>query len=210
MPAARCAPTRTASRRSLRNLARNAVEHTRPGGLVRVSATALPRGWVEIAVEDDGPGIPPAQRDRVFDRFHRLDSARARGKGGAGLGLAIARAIVEAHGGRIGAGASPEGGARVAFRLPGFRPAGARRPAAASTAGGLDRPSRGGRRAADAHVAQLGGRPSAAHRPRSSGRGSADGDRGGARARRRRRRARARRRQRALVHRRRVHRRAAC
>ena len=120
----------------VRNLARNAVEHTGPGGVVRVCVTAQPRGWIEIALEDDGPGIPPEQRDRVFDRFHRLDSARARGKGGAGLGLAIARAIVEAHGGRIAAGASPEGGARVAFRLPGFKPAGrtaARRGAAAGS-----------------------------------------------------------------------------
>ncbi|MBS1869090.1 MAG: HAMP domain-containing protein [Actinobacteria bacterium] len=107
----------------VRNLARNAVEHTAPDGLVRLCVTAQPRGWLEIAVEDDGPGIPQEQRDRVFDRFHRLDSSRARGKGGAGLGLAIARAIVEAHGGRIAAGTSPEGGARVAFRLPGFRAA---------------------------------------------------------------------------------------
>ncbi|HZV73994.1 MAG TPA: ATP-binding protein [Conexibacter sp.] len=108
----------------VRNLARNAVEHTAPHGLVRLTVNLHPRGWVEIAVEDDGPGIPPAQRDRVFDRFHRLDSSRTRGKGGAGLGLAIARAIVEAHGGRIVAGESPAGGARVAFELPGFRPAG--------------------------------------------------------------------------------------
>ncbi len=108
----------------MRNLARNAVEHTAADGLVRLSVRALPRGWVEVAIEDDGPGIPAAQRDRVFDRFHRVDSSRARGRGGAGLGLAIARAIVEAHGGRISAGSSPEGGARVAFELPGFRAAG--------------------------------------------------------------------------------------
>ncbi len=120
----------------VRNLARNAIEHTAPGGLVRLRVTAQPRGWVEISIEDDGPGIPPEQRDRVFDRFHRVDSSRARGKGGAGLGLAIARAIVEAHGGRIRAGVSPEGGARVAFELPGFRPPGrsaGRRSAAGAT-----------------------------------------------------------------------------
>ncbi len=110
----------------VRNLARNAVEHTGPGGLVRMSVTPLGRNRIEFALEDDGPGIPPEQRDRVFDRFHRTDTARARRTGGAGLGLAIARAIVEAHGGRIYAGSSPEGGARVAFVLPGFRAAGRR------------------------------------------------------------------------------------
>jgi signal transduction histidine kinase len=111
---------------AVRNLARNAIEHTGPGGLVRIVVTAHPQGWVEIAVEDDGPGIPLDQRDRVFDRFHRLDVARSRRQGGAGLGLAIARAIVEAHRGRIYAGTSAEGGARVAFELPGFQPVGRR------------------------------------------------------------------------------------
>jgi two-component system, OmpR family, sensor kinase len=101
----------------LHNLAQNAVAHTRPGGLVRLSAAANGR-LVVFAVDDDGPGIPPAERDRVFDRFHRTDYSRARSDGGSGLGLAIARAIVEAHGGTIRAGESPEGGARLEFELP--------------------------------------------------------------------------------------------
>ena len=63
---------------------------------------------------------PRDERERVFDRFHRTDPSRSRREGGSGLGLAIARAIVEAHGGRIWADTSPEGGARVAFELPGF------------------------------------------------------------------------------------------
>jgi two-component system, OmpR family, sensor kinase len=101
----------------IHNLAQNAVAHTPPGGLVRLSAAANGR-YVRFAVEDDGPGIPADQRDRIFDRFHRTDYSRARATGGSGLGLAIARALVEAHGGRIRAGQSPEGGARLEFDLP--------------------------------------------------------------------------------------------
>jgi two-component system OmpR family sensor kinase len=107
---------------ALRNLMRNAIEQTAPGGLVRLSADATRDGGVVLAVEDDGPGIPADQRERVFDRFHRTDSARNRSRGGAGLGLAIVRAIVDAHGGRAAAGESPEGGARVQIELPGFTP----------------------------------------------------------------------------------------
>ena len=58
-------------------------------------------GRLRIDVDDDGPGIAPAERERVFDRFHRSDAARARAAGGSGLGLAISREIVAAHGGRI-------------------------------------------------------------------------------------------------------------
>jgi len=106
----------------LRNLIGNAVEHTQPGGLVRLTTTTS-GGRVTFVVEDDGPGIPPDQLDRVFDRFHRTDAARDRRAGGSGLGLAIAQALVAAHGGRIWAAASPAGGARLAFELPGFAPA---------------------------------------------------------------------------------------
>ena len=106
---------------ALRNLIANAIDHTREGkGLVRLRIRELGAGRIELAVEDDGPGIAARQRERVFDRFHRTDAARDRASGGTGLGLAIVRAIAEAHGGRALATASPEGGARVAFELSGF------------------------------------------------------------------------------------------
>ena len=103
---------------AIRNLIRNALEHTSFGGAVRLSAESH-GDRIEFAVEDDGPGIPAAERSRVFERFHR---ARPAGGRGSGLGLAIARAIVEAHGGKIWADESATGGARVAFELPGFTP----------------------------------------------------------------------------------------
>ena len=78
---------------------------------------------VRFVVEDDGPGIPAQQRERVFHRFHRTDAARDRASGGTGLGLAIVRAIADAHGGSISAGESPEGGARIELELPGLAPA---------------------------------------------------------------------------------------
>ena len=71
-------------------------------------------------VEDDGPGIPLDERERVFDRFHRTDPARDRASGGAGLGLAIVQAIARAHGGTVRAGGPPGGGARLVMVLPGF------------------------------------------------------------------------------------------
>jgi signal transduction histidine kinase len=108
---------------ALRNLVANAIAHTAEGdGLVRLSILELGAGRIELAVEDDGPGIPPDQREQVFDRFHRTDAARDRASGGTGLGLAIVRAIVEAHGGHVLATSCAEGGARVAFELPGFHP----------------------------------------------------------------------------------------
>jgi signal transduction histidine kinase len=73
---------------------------------------------VVVHVDDDGPGIPADDRERVFERFTRLDGSRARPAGGAGLGLALARAIVERHYGSITAGESPLGGARLTVTLP--------------------------------------------------------------------------------------------
>ncbi len=105
----------------LRNLAANARRHAGPEGRVEVSA-ATRGGRVTLLVNDDGPGIPPAERKRVFDRFHRSETARDRDSGGSGLGLAIARSIVELHGGRIRVEDSPLGGARLCVELGGFEP----------------------------------------------------------------------------------------
>ncbi len=109
---------------ALRNLAGNAVGHTRQGsGLVRLQVERADGHGVRFAVLDDGPGIPAGERERVFERFHRVDAARARRDGGTGLGLAIVRAIAEAHGGRVRVTeAADGGGARVELELPGLEP----------------------------------------------------------------------------------------
>ena len=106
----------------VRNLLANARRHAGSGGRVVLSASAGDGGELTVAVDDDGPGIPPARRERVFDRFDRSEAGRDRASGGSGLGLGIARSIVELHGGRIRAEDSALGGARVAFTLPGFAP----------------------------------------------------------------------------------------
>ncbi len=113
---------------ALRNLAGNAITHTAPStGLVRLEVERVARDRIRFVVLDDGPGIPPAERERVFERFHRVDRARARRDGGAGLGLAIVRAIAEAHGGSVKAAQSPNGrGARIDLVLPGFQAIGQR------------------------------------------------------------------------------------
>jgi two-component system OmpR family sensor kinase len=104
---------------ALRNLIRNAIEHTsEPDGLVGLEVEAGPGGRVRFVVLDDGPGIEPEQRERVFERFHRTDQSRTRSSGGAGLGLAIVLAIAEAHGGHVEVGTTPLGGARIVFELP--------------------------------------------------------------------------------------------
>jgi two-component system OmpR family sensor kinase len=106
--------------RVVRNLVENARRHSGPQGNVRVSSAAAD-GKLRVDIDDDGPGIAAAERERIFARFHRSDAGRDRSAGGAGLGLAIARSIVVAHGGSIWATDSPLGGARVSFELPGLR-----------------------------------------------------------------------------------------
>ncbi len=123
----------------LRNLIRNAIEHTTaPDGLVRLEVERQPGGRVRFVVTDDGPGIDPEQRQRIFERFHRTDQTRSRAAGGAGLGLAIVLAIADAHGGTARAGQSAAGGARLELELPGLH----RRDPAPGRASGVPSASR--------------------------------------------------------------------
>ncbi len=101
--------------RLVRNLTENAARHAR--GAVALSLRRE-RGEVIVAVEDDGPGIPPEERERVFDRFVRLDEARERDAGGSGLGLSIAREVARLHRGSVAALEGSLGGARFEVRLP--------------------------------------------------------------------------------------------
>ena len=106
---------------ALRNLLSNAIAHTATDeGLVRLEVQRDGADRLKFVIEDDGPGIPVQERERVFDRFHRTDAARDRASGGSGLGLAIVRAITEAHGGRVAVGHRPGRGTRIELELPGF------------------------------------------------------------------------------------------
>lgn len=100
------------------NLLENAVRFTPLGGMVEVRARRSDRG-VTIEVLDEGPGIPDADRARVFERFERIDAARSSSDGGAGLGLAIARWIVDLHGGDIHPESRQPHGTRMVVELPG-------------------------------------------------------------------------------------------
>ena len=99
----------------VRNLLANAMRHTT--SRVRV-ATGTDEGGAFLVVADDGPGVPAEQRERIFDRFVRLDDGRARDEGGSGLGLAIVAAVVEEAGGTVVVDEAPGGGARFTVRLP--------------------------------------------------------------------------------------------
>lgn len=102
----------------LGNLLDNALRHTPQGGSVEIRAERHGDD-VALTIADTGEGIAPEHLDRVFERFYRVDSGRTRDRGGSGIGLAIARALVEAHGGRIQAESDGPGlGARFVVTLP--------------------------------------------------------------------------------------------
>jgi signal transduction histidine kinase len=103
--------------RAFGNLLRNAQKYA--DHHIAVTARRLYDGSIELAVDDDGPGIPEAERERIFEPFYRLDRSRDRASGGFGLGLSIASKAVALHGGGIRVGRSSLGGASMTIVLPG-------------------------------------------------------------------------------------------
>ena len=101
--------------RMVANVIANAARHAGTKVAIHLRETD---DTVVLDVDDDGPGVPESQRHRIFERFVRLDEARARDSGGSGLGLAIAAEVVKGHGGRIEVSTSPLGGARFRITLP--------------------------------------------------------------------------------------------
>jgi two-component system phosphate regulon sensor histidine kinase PhoR len=102
----------------LANLVDNAIKYGNSPGHVTVGGKKLEDGGIELFVQDDGPGIPPESLERVFERFYRVDKARAREQGGTGLGLSIVKHIVQAHGGEVRVESQPGKGAAFYFTLP--------------------------------------------------------------------------------------------
>jgi signal transduction histidine kinase len=101
----------------LGNLLSNAQRYTAEGGIILVKM-AHSAGFVQVSVQDHGPGIPPEALKHIFERFYRVDRARSRAEGGSGLGLEIASQLAEAHGGSLTAANAPQGGAVFTLKLP--------------------------------------------------------------------------------------------
>ena len=123
----------------LRNLVENACNYGPEGGVIDVTS-ARDGDVITIAVADRGPGIPDAERTRIFERFYRVDRSRARDPGGTGLGLSIVRHLVELHGGRVEARSRDGGGAELVVRLPAGQTALRDGPAEAGPSGHLRDP----------------------------------------------------------------------
>ncbi|OAM86981.1 ATP-binding protein [Termitidicoccus mucosus] len=103
---------------ALENLLDNALKYTPPTALVQVSARRAGAGMIEVAVRDNGPGIPAADLPHIFERFYRVDKGRSRDKGGTGLGLSIVKHIVQLHGGQVRAESTEGQGSVFYFTLP--------------------------------------------------------------------------------------------
>ena len=114
-PPAACAVRADELARVVQHLLDNAARHATNRVAIGLR-TAGPQ--VVLTVDDDGPGVPLGQRDEIFERFVRLDDARARDTGGAGLGLAVVRSTVAMSEGNVSVGESPLGGARFTVVLP--------------------------------------------------------------------------------------------
>jgi len=100
------------------NLIDNAIKYGKQDGVVAISGRVNDDNLVEVSVHDDGPGIPEDARERVFERFYRVDRARSRDAGGTGLGLSIVKHIVQSHGGEVWIESEPGQGSTFFFTLP--------------------------------------------------------------------------------------------
>jgi two-component system osmolarity sensor histidine kinase EnvZ len=105
---------RQAFKRAITNLVSNAARF----GTYIIIRAATERGFLRVEVDDNGPGIPPGERENVFRPFYRVDHERNKNAGNSGLGLAIARDIARSHGGDIALGESSLGGLRAVIRVP--------------------------------------------------------------------------------------------
>ncbi|MBN1200260.1 MAG: PAS domain S-box protein [Anaerolineae bacterium] len=107
----------TRLRQVIDNLLSNAIKYSPRGGEVIIRGT-YGDAWVQVAISDQGIGLPPDELGRVFERFYRVDSALTSNTQGTGLGLYLAHAVITAHGGKIWANNNPDGGATFSFTLP--------------------------------------------------------------------------------------------
>jgi signal transduction histidine kinase len=117
-PLVRARLHRGALRQVLLNLLDNAMKYGGDNSVVRVDVTALPGGGARLIVDDNGPGVPASERERIWKPFERGGAARSRAAGGSGIGLTIVREIAEEHGGRARVESAPSGGARFVVDLP--------------------------------------------------------------------------------------------
>jgi len=105
-------------RQAFVNILHNAIKYSPDGGTILVSVEADHNRTVTASINDSGPGILPEHREKVFERFYRIDPGRVRDSGGAGLGLAIVKWVVQAHGGKIRLDTGVNGGSTFRVQLP--------------------------------------------------------------------------------------------